>query len=177
MNIPNWYIICGTVLITIGGLVATHGWNARSDMLRKASILKAASAEYLTYEAIILDSKFVETNEELLSQFTVFPRFHTIALESAISSGLFLDKNDREVFTRAVNLHELLHEFNKRLTITEDTIKNDKTSILKFRIRLRDGATRNSIISKLTQYGALLETKYGINFKEEYFVTLEEDAT
>ena len=177
MNIPNLYIVLGTLLIAFGGLMATHGWNARSEMYKKNSMLKAVAAEYLIYETIILDPKIAETDEEKLSKFTVFPRFHTTALESAISSGLFLGEDDKELFTRAVNLHEILHEFNKRLALTEDTMKNDKTSIVEYRKKLRDGATRKSVINKLAKYGDLLENTYGANFKEKYFVTLEEDAT
>ena len=175
MALPNFYIILGTCLIAIGGLVATHGWNARSDMIKKNGMLKAVAAEYLVYEAVILDTKFTETNKENLFKFVVYPRFQTIALESAISSGLFLEKEDKEFYTRAVNLHEIPHELNKRISISESSMLANNNSIMTTRIKMRDGNTRKSALVKLSKFGDLLEKKYGIDFKEPYFVKLEED--
>lgn len=174
---PNFYILIGTLLIAFGGLVATHGWNARSDMIKKNGMLKAIAAEYLVYEAVILDQKFTEKNEVELTKFVVYPRFQTIVLESAISSGLFLEKEDKEFYTRAVNLYEILHEFNKRISISEGTMLANANSIKPTRIKMRDGKTRKSALIKLSKFGDLLEKEYEINFKEPYFVALEEDAT
>jgi len=177
MVLPNFYIILGTLLIAVGGLVATHGWNARTDVIKKNAMLRSIAAEYLVYEAVILDKKITEKNEEELSKFVVYPRFQTIALESAISSGLFLEKEDKEFYTRAVNLHELLHEFNKRLTFTENEMRANPASIKTMRIKVGDGQTRKSVLVKLEKFGDLIENKYQINFKEKYFIDLEEDAT
>lgn len=146
MAFPNLYIILGTLLIAIGGLVATHGWNARSDMIKKNGMLKAVAAEYLVYEAVILDKKFTETNEEDLVKFVVYPRFQTIVLESAISSGLFLEKEDKEFYTRAVNLHEILHELNKRISISEGAMLANANLIKATRVKMRDGKSRKSAL-------------------------------
>ena len=69
MNLPNFYIAFGTLIIAFGGLLATHGWNARSNFVIRDSPIKAVSNEYLIYEAIILDQKIAEKNEEALSKF------------------------------------------------------------------------------------------------------------
>ena len=52
MVLPNFYIILGTLLIAVGGLVATHGWNTRSDVIKKNAMLRSIAAEYLVYEAV-----------------------------------------------------------------------------------------------------------------------------
>ena len=176
MTLPNVYIVLGALLITVGGLLATYGWNARSDLTKKNAILKAVAAEYLVYEAVILDKKITETNEEELSKFVVYPRFQTIALESVISSGLFLEE-DREFYTRVVGLHELLKELNTRFTFTEREMRSNAQSIKVMRVGVRDGKTRKSVLLKLEKFRDLLENKYGVNFKENIFIPLEEDTT
>lgn len=176
MTLPNVYIVLGTLLIAGGGLLATYGWNSRSDMDKRNAIIKAVANEYLIYEAVILDKKIAETNEEELSKFVVYPRFHTTALESIVSSGLFME-DDKELYTRAVNLHELLHELNTHFEFIENEMRACERSIKEIRTIVRDGKTRKSVMLKIEKFGDLLERKYRVNFKENIFVPLDEDAT
>ncbi len=175
MTLPNYYIILGTLFIAVGGLMATHGWNMRSDFIKKNSMIKAVAAEYLVYEAVIHDKKFTETDEKKLSKFVIYPRFQTTVLESVIASGLFSGKEDKELFTRAVNLHELIQEINKRLEITESNMMANAQSIKSWREKVRDGALRKSVLAKLVRFADLLANKYRVDFKDICFIPLEED--
>lgn len=174
MNLPNIYIVCGTLLIAFGGLLATFGWSARSDLMIRNGLIKAVSSEYLIYETVILHQKIIETDQKALLKPVIYSKFHTLALEGLMSSGLFIE-NDKELYTRAVELHELLHELNSRFAFSEDFMRKNPQSVKMIRLKLRDGKTRKSVMIKLELFGRLLENKYGNDFTENVFVNLKED--
>jgi len=140
-------------------------------------MVKGVAAELLMNISVINDPKIAETDEKKLSQFVMFPRMQVAALEGAIASGLFLKEKDRLFLTRAANLHELLIGFNQRLSYTEDRITNNPERIKLFRTKLRDGAVRQQLASKLKKFGELLMSDYGVKESDRFFVPLEEEAT
>lgn len=174
---PNLFIIVGTLLIAVGGVVATYGWNARTELAQKAGIVRAVAAELLMNIVVTNDRKIIETDEKKLSAFVMFPRVQTAALEGAIASGLFLEEKDRLFLTRAANLHELLLGFNQRLSFTEEKMSSDPKNAKMFRTQLRDGAVRQQLSLKLKKFGELLISDYRIQETDSFFVKLEEDAT
>ena len=177
MSTPNLLIVIGTILIAAGGLLATYGWNARSQEAQKSGLVRGVAAELLMNLSVISDPKFTETDEEKLSQFVIFPRLQITALEAAVSSGLFLNEQDRLYLTRVVNLRELLNDFNLRLNFTELQMGNNRENITLHRTKLRDGKVRTQVMLKLQKLGQLLMSKYGVKESDRFFVTLEEDAT
>lgn len=174
---PNFLIVVGTLLIAVGGIIATYGWNAKTEAAQKAAIIRAVAAEYMINVAVINDQKFIETDEKKLCTFAMFPRVQSAALEGAVASGLFLEEKDRLFLTRAANLHELLLGFNQRLSYTEDQMTNRPGMTKLLRTKLRDGAFRQQLSLKLMKFGELLVSSYGIKQTDTFFVTLEEDAT
>ena len=164
------------ILIAVGGIIATYGWNARSQEKQKSGMVRSVAAELLLNTSVIRDPTFVETDEEKLSQFVIFPRMEITALGGAISSGLFLNEKDRLYLTRSVNLHGILTSFNLRLSLTEFQMANKPGQIPSYRTKLRDGATRAQVMSKLLKFGQLLMSEYGVKESDRFFVTLEEDS-
>ena len=177
MSMPTLLILFGTVLIAVGGILATYGWNARTEEVQKSAMVRSVAAELLMNISVINDPKFTETDENKLSQFVIFPRMQITALESAISSGFFLSERDRLFMTRVVGLHERLNGYNLRLSFTEFQMANNPRNITTFRTKVRDGVTRTQVISKLEIFAKLLLSDYGIKESDVFFVTLEEDAT
>ena len=177
MYMPNLQIIIGTVLIAVGGILATYGWTARTEASQKSAMIKAVAAELLINLALIDDPKIAETDEKKLSKSVFFPRMQTSTLKGALASGLFLTKRDRLFFTRASDLNELLDGFNDRLIVTQNQMMENPKNIKIWRTQLRDGKTRKQVILKLTKFGALLVSDYGVKESEYFFVPLGEDAT
>lgn len=173
---PNTLIGIGTLLIALGGFVATHGWNAKANAGIRDGLIRGAAAELLVNQAIVSDQKFAEQDDARLAEFVVFPRLQSVALEGAIASGAFLEKTDRVLLTRMTGLREIIHEFNNRLSITESQMASDVRNIRTLRLRLRDGRTRASVVLKLRLFGDLLVDGYGISRDDFFFVELDEDA-
>ena len=174
---PNILIALGALLIAVGGVMATHGWNARTEVAQREGLVRAVAAELLVNLEIVSDSKFTEKDQDKLEKFVVFPRMQTVALESAIASGLFLLESDRLLLTRLTGLRQILMDFNQRLSITETQMGNlTAEKIYVYRVKLRDGRTRKSIENKLALLGKLLIKKYDINPDGQFFVQLDEDS-
>jgi len=173
---PNILILLGTLLIAIGGILATYGWNASTEAAQGSAMIKAVAAEWLMNANVMNDKSISEPDDAQLSKFVMFPRTRTAALEGAIASGLFLDERDREFFTRASRLHELLTGFNQRLSFTEERMSNHPDQIVTIRTKLRDGAVRRQVIDNLKLFGELLISKYGITRDQRFFVELKDNA-
>jgi len=110
MTIANLIIALGTVLIAIGGLVATYGWNMRSTqetrtMLKertradrnrnRAEVLKSLGAEFSMNIERLKTPPINEIDEVQLGHFVVIPRLQTTATAAAIARGTFTDLEDR----------------------------------------------------------------------------------
>jgi len=50
---PNTLIIAGTLLIAIGGIAATYGWNARTEVAQKKGLIRSVAAELLVNLKIV----------------------------------------------------------------------------------------------------------------------------
>lgn len=79
----------GTILIAIGGLIATLGWNGYADDKRKRGLIEQVAAELTVNVNVALDPKFQEEDPAKLGDYVIFPRFQTMAVDAAIASGLF----------------------------------------------------------------------------------------
>jgi len=174
MIIPNSMIILGTLLIAIGGIIATSGWNKRTVVHQRNGIIRSVAAELLMNVNIWKNSKFVETDNEKLKEYVVFPRMQTAVLAGALASGLFTEEKDRLFLTRAADLNERLLSFNERLSITENIMNESPNKIHEFRTKLRDGEVRKSVGVKLQKFGKLLLSNYGIKSDDKFFVELND---
>jgi len=174
MIVPNLLIALGTLLIAIGGVIATKGWNARTVATQRNGVIRAVAAETLMNASVFMDAVFTEKNEEELSKFSLFPRMQTAALEGAIASGLFVEEKDRIFLTRAATLNELLADFNQRLSFTEDRMSQRPSEIALLRKKLRDGQVRKSLGVKIQKFGELLIRDYGVKRDDRFFVHLDD---
>lgn len=174
MMTANLMIVAGTLLIAIGGIVATKGWNDRDFVAQRARIIRSVAAEWVVNMAVLNDPKFTETKEENLVRYTVFPRMQISAVSSAVASGVFSGENDRLFLTHAAGLSEILDDFNRRLTLTEDAMRESPDTIARSRKKLRDGRTRRDLCDKLVRFGELLISDCGIKLEDSFFVRLDE---
>ncbi|MBN1227738.1 MAG: hypothetical protein JXA79_12155 [Deltaproteobacteria bacterium] len=170
-------IIVGSVLTAGGGILGTWGWNFKSALAEKSTLIETFAAELMININIFSSEEFNETDKSLMKKAVVFPRFQTTGLKALISSGLFLTNDDKELFTRVTDLAEKLENINRRLDITEDLIleakiRGDNEFIITWREKLRDGETRKQIGPLLNKLGELLMEKYGIDKDKRFFVDL-----
>ena len=174
MTLPNLLIAIGTLLIAIGGIVATNGWNARASFAQRQSIIRAVAAETLMNMNVYKDQNFTERDEEQLAKFTLFPRMQTSAIEGAIASALFTGEKDRTFLTRASRLNERLSDFNQRLSFTEEMMSQNARDIASYRKKLRDGQVRKTLGVELQMFGQLLMSDYGIKYDDIFFVQIDD---
>ena len=175
----NAVIAAGTLIIAIGAgvgaFLATFGWNSRADAIQRRSAIELVAAETMINVNVLSDPVIAEPNDANLKKFVYLPRTQVIALDTAISSRLFLAEADRELFTRLYNLREELLSFNDRVAFTEDQMGHPNADIASFRRKLRDGAIRRHARARLLELAKLLMSpKYGVPPEREFFRTLEE---
>lgn len=171
------YIAIGTLLIAIGGLMATYGWNLKTSKEIKGSleesrihevelqrewIIKTVFLETITNLIIIHDSKFTETDEKKLSKFVVYPRLRTAALTSVLESALFLEKRHRRFFDVVSWMIGQLNHFNHRIGLIEDIMRRAPTPerILSLRKSLRDSPTMLDINKNHETFLTVLSGQY-----------------
>lgn len=175
----NAVIAAGTLIIAIGAgfgaLLTTFGWNSRADAIQRRSAVELVAAEAMINLEVLSDPVIAEPHDANLTKFVFLPRTQVIALDAAISSGLFLPESDRELFTRMYDLREKLLSFNDRVAFTQDQIGYPHADIVSFRRMLRDGAIRQQTHARLFGLGKLLMSpKYGVSPQREFFHTLDE---
>ncbi|MDI6808023.1 MAG: hypothetical protein QME66_03455 [Candidatus Eisenbacteria bacterium] len=176
MNPSTAYIVLGTVVIAIGGIVATLGWNLRSTQntrkmlaeariaeikTRRQALLSAVVAEVGHNEKTSADPRFTELDDAKLIHFTVYQRFRADALSGVLASGLFLLEDDREFFEAATDLYERIKDFDRRLDTTEDEIRRAPETAQMWRIKLRDSSQFAGLKERLGNMRRLVATNYG----------------
>ncbi len=185
---PTFLILLGTVLIAVGGVVATYGWNLRSSLrtsrmleesrareleTKRGAMVRTAMAELLMNVKVISNPIFHEEDESKLSEFVVLPRFHTEALAAMMASGLFLEERDRALFTRVADLLSKLHDCNRRMATSEQCMQfSPKEKIAEVRRQIREGRVLRDRRAELVAFGRLLMTQYGIAESDEFFVDI-----
>lgn len=180
---PSFLIVVGSILIGLGGFLATYGWDLRSSedtrraleqraandlAVRRQTILRTLAAEYVSNEAVLKAPAFVERDDNQLSKFAIFPRLQTTAITTAIASGLFAAPADNELFTALFEFQHIAGDFNNRLQTTENAALQNRESILYTRTKLRDGKTLSSVRAHLQRLGRVLLAN-GIDPNEKFF--------
>ena len=167
-------IVLGTLFIALGGITATLGWSKRADDKRREGAVNQIAAELMVNHNILADPDFQESDPEKLKTFVVLPRFQTISLDAAISSGVFLDAKHRELLTRVTSLSEILKDANNRLNLTESQMLSlSEKDRAQWRMRLRDGKTLESVAKQLKELAKLLTKSYGVDESRKFFVELD----
>ncbi|WP_332989915.1 hypothetical protein [Scytonema sp. PRP1] len=109
-------------LLTALGLLATitgiFGERLASAIEKRRELLRALLNECISNVTILSDGRF---NPKLHKQGRpiVFPRLMMSVTETAIVSGVFAERKDRELFSLLHQWRHTVNEFNHRLDITE----------------------------------------------------------
>jgi len=177
MIFANLMIVVGAVFIALGGILATRGWHERTTVAQRNRAIRSVAAEWMVNVSVLRDRKFSDPDDANLAQFVVFPRTQTAAMGGVIASGLFTGKKDRAFLTHVSSLNGALDDFNRRLAITEDTMRGNLRAILTLRKKLRDGSTRTDLLRRLGEFGQLLLNDYGIRAGDEFFISLDQDTS
>lgn len=180
---PSFLILAGTILIGLGGLLATYGWDLKSSedtrraleqsaandlAVRRLTILRTLGAEFVINSATLRSPVFVERDDSQLSKFVVFPRLQTTAVATAMASGLFAAPADNDIFTALFSFQQSAGDFNTRLQTTENLTLQNREIILHTRTKLRDGKTLSSARAALQRLGRVLAAS-GIDPNEKFF--------
>lgn len=112
-NHPALSIVLGTLMIGLGGLVATLGWESRSAYAARRAMLEVLSAEVHVNERLLNHSVFTEENPELLRVVRVIPAFSDSALRGAIASGAFTRDKDKELLDAILAMENSITYFRQ----------------------------------------------------------------
>ncbi|BAZ25446.1 hypothetical protein NIES4073_63510 [Kalymmatonema gypsitolerans NIES-4073] len=109
-------------LLTDLGLLATitgiFGERLASAIEKRRELLRALLNECISNVTILSDGRF-NPNLHKQGRPIVFPRLMMSVTETAIVSGVFAERKDRELFSLLHQWRHTVNEFNHRLDITE----------------------------------------------------------
>lgn len=109
-------------LLTALGLLATitgiFGERLASAIEKRRELLRALLNECISNVTILSDGRF-NPNLHKQGRPIVFPRLMMSVTETAIISGVFAERKDRELFSLLHQWRHTVNEFNRRLDITE----------------------------------------------------------
>jgi hypothetical protein len=161
-------VLLGSALVGTGGLLASRGWEQRSDILRSREMVRAIAAETTMNISIVNDPKFEESDDTSLQRFVIFPKLQTAALDGAIASGFFVGASDRALLTRLMRTREVAGDFNQRLILTESA-RGSREDLITYRRGIRDGQTRESVAAELGHLGEMRLADYGVRRDDVFF--------
>jgi hypothetical protein len=176
----NLLIAFGTLLIALGGIVATFGWSMRStietrsvlEAERAATIQSQRRAMFRTLAAelslnaeVLTNEVFHETDEAKLAKFVMLPRLQHSALESAIASGLFATQADTSLYSIIVRLLQQTQDFNNRLAEFQTLMT--RGDVRQLRTKFRESELLQQQFSLLLTLADAL-ARQGLNLDEQY---------
>lgn len=120
MQHPWIAIVLGTVLVAVGGLVATWGWNRTSELEQRSNLVIAAVREWqfndrMASEAVSLARRW---NDRAEGENFSYQSFKAFRLNAFISSGFF-GEGEKPVFDAAREYETSIGDFNAGLRIAE----------------------------------------------------------
>lgn len=149
----TFWIVAGAVCVALSSVVSTLGWNQLSDwkaseerantlMSQRQDTLRLVAAEMTVNRGKLMLPAFSEDDPELLKTRAFYPRLDSVALEFAITSGHFINEQDRKLFTQIYDLHNRITTLNvvagqvDEGLLTVPAVTNIRTSLRKARDRL-----------------------------------------
>jgi hypothetical protein len=151
--IKGWaFIIIGAVLIGIGGVTTTLGWNYLSTKSKIVDILRAVRHEIEINETYLKDPLFVSNDESLLASRRLYPRFKSSSLTVLLTSGQFnaSRKTDRGLLRATADYESSVLDINARLDVSDNLVilKAKPDVVLEHRKLVRESSALKGMISQ-----------------------------
>jgi hypothetical protein len=152
-------------LLTSLGLLATitgiFGERLASAIEKRRELLRALLNECISNNEILSNDRF-NSNLHKQGRPIVFPRLIMSVTETAIISGVFAERKDRELFSLLHQWRHTVTEFNRRLDITElRTFTNlSPQEIHSLYQALQESKEFNDAGNLTTQLADVLKSKY-----------------
>ena len=152
-------------ILTGLGLLATitgiFGERWASAYEKRIEFLRALLNECISNTEILSNERF-NSNLHQQGRPIVFPRLMMSVTETAIASGVFAERQDRELFSLLHQWRHTANEFNRRLDITElRTFTNlSSQEIHSLYQALQESKEFNDARNLTTQLAIVLESKY-----------------
>jgi len=110
-------IIGGGVLILVGGILATQGWNERSIVSQKKNTINAAKRECAANKKMIDDSISVIRNSTISGFNFSYRNYKSNQISALFTSGLFNFENALDILIVLESYQEAIENFNASLRI------------------------------------------------------------
>jgi len=146
------------LLASITGIFGER-WATANE--KKTELLRALSNECISNTAILSDRRF-KSESHRLGRPLVFPRLIMSVTETAITSGVFAESKDSNLFLLLHQWRDTVNEFNRRLDITElRTFTNlSSQDICLLYEALQESKEFNDAVNLNLQITSVLKSKY-----------------
>lgn len=158
---PSFGSTIGLILIAFGTLFSTYYWNELSTVQQRQSMLKALAHE-LVRNADTLDSWSVKDGVDQ-SKFRVYRRLNTSVLQAIISSGLLVDDEYADLFTRLSEINNTFTRLNNGLPIIETVFLMDMKHVENMRKGFEAKDEIHQQRQRIDGLVQLLVDKYGVS--------------
>ena len=156
------------ILLLLGAYLSTYYWNeyfyGKERCSAKDEMITILYKELSINKSVLEDRKFCESVDSNLSTFVVFPRLHTAIIRASIASRLFIDEEDKKLFSMLFDIDTALTELNHRIDITEKQMLVDtsRSNIYLWRKKLRDSKNIVSARGWTQKLSDILKPRIGI---------------
>lgn len=164
--VQGWsFVLLGAVLVAVGGVLATLGWDKLSLRSRFEAVVSGVAREWEINDVLVRkDPLFASEDPNVLGSFRLYPRFHSSAVDSALGSGLFRPSNpDERAFLRALADYEtVIADVNARLSVSDNFVLStrDMGAIADHRVQVKSSPGFAGFVAQHRKLRAALEAEY-----------------
>ncbi len=126
--VKGWlWIISGVLLIGIGGVFSTWGWDNINKKGRRNALLFSLAREWTINQAYLLTKPlaFRSEDKQVGEKHNPYPRFETVVLQSVLTSDVIAD---RELTLLSINYIQYANICNHYFASFDDELSQTKTS-------------------------------------------------
>jgi hypothetical protein len=126
--VKGWlWIFAGVLLIGIGGVFSTWGWDNINKKGRRHALLFSLAREWVINEAYLLTKPltFKANDKDIGEKHNPYPRFQTVVLQSILTSDLI---SDRKLTMLSINYIQYANICNHYFASFDDELGVTKTA-------------------------------------------------
>ena len=166
---PIVYIIVGTILLAVGGVAVTYGWDLKSSAenarllqqrwddarnLQRAAMLRTLNATIADNFVILAAEQFTNVEESGLKNTRFYPRSLLAAFKAALPVGLFVPPEDTKLFAAMNTAVRTIEGWNNFLQLANNQLASPislKGQLENVNRGVKTGQSKQHVLQAMTE--------------------------